>query len=366
MESLGTVRKAVWALGVVAVAVVLCGCPAEEQKPAKPALPTKKAEPAAEPAAKPSVPEPVAPAAKPAESEPAVKEGPVLEPPTPKAKPAVTEPKSEDVAPKPAATEPKSDDVTPKPAATEPKSEDVAPKPAEAEPKKEDVGQKPAAAKPEQPEEQPEMPKILDLGAPLVDDPTGLKKLDPQRPIWVDIEHKQVIFLGKTCRAEYPLEFLVTDPERGYEACAVTQVKPSTVHAALLAVGAKTGSPVQYEPKYAPPTGTEIEIEVRWKDKAGKVQHASAQQWIRNIKTKKPLDVNWVFAGSLFRKNSEGRVQYLADGGDFIAVLNLPTAMLDIPIASTGAIESRSFEGFVENMPAEGTPATFVLRPKAK
>ena len=50
--------------------------------------------------------------------------------------------------------------------------------------------------------------------------------------------------------------------------------------------------------KFTPPTGTEVAIEVRWKDKDGKVQHAKAQDWIRNVTTKKPLDANWVFVGS--------------------------------------------------------------------
>ena len=144
-------------------------------------------------------------------------------------------------------------------------------------------------------------------------------------------------------------------------------VKPNLIHAGLLAVGAKPGTPAKFEPKYVPPTGTEVQIEVRWKDKAGKVQTAPAQQWIRDIKTKKAMEVNWVFAGSGFRKDPEtGRDRYLADSGDFISVLNLPTATLDIPIASTSALESRSYEGFVANMPPQGTPVTIVLKPKLK
>jgi hypothetical protein len=220
-------------------------------------------------------------------------------------------------------------------------------------------------AKVEDPEDAPR--KIPDLGQPLVDDVKALKRLDPALPVWIDPKQKQVILLCESCKANYPLEFLVTDRGRDYESVMITDVKPSTVHAGLLALGAKAGHPARFQPKYEPATGTVIEIEVRWKDKNGKRQTAKAQDWIRNLKTKKALDVEWVFAGSGFWVDeTTGKKVYQADGGDFISVLNLPTAMLDLPIQSAGALEERSFEGFIEHIPASGTPVTVVLKPKAE
>jgi hypothetical protein len=220
-----------------------------------------------------------------------------------------------------------------------------------------------AEAKSEEIVEETEKPR--DLGPPLVDDLKSLKKLDPVQPVWIDAKQKQVVMVGETCRASYPLEFFTTTPGREYEAVTVVRVKPSIVHAGLLAVGAKPGSTVKFRPKYTPPTGTEIVIEVRWKDKQGKLKQAPAQQWVRNIKTKKPLDVNWVFAGSGLHKDEDtGREYYLGDSGDFISVLNLPTSVLDVPIPGSSDIESRTFEGFVDNMPPENTPVTIVLKPK--
>jgi hypothetical protein len=217
-----------------------------------------------------------------------------------------------------------------------------------------------------EPEEKPSAPKQLDLGSPLVDDAKTLVKLDPALPVWLDKQNKKVVFLAASCRADWPLEFFATLRDRAYESVVVTDVRPSIVHTGLLLVGAKPGKPAQFDPAYTPPTGTRIDVEVRWKDKAGKVQKAPAQQWIRNIRTKKPMNVSWVFAGSGFRKDPEtGRDRYLADGGDFITVLNLPTAMLDVPVESVRTMESRSYEGFVENMPAPGTPVTVVLSPAA-
>jgi hypothetical protein len=203
------------------------------------------------------------------------------------------------------------------------------------------------------------------LGPPLVDNPEDLKRLELASPVWIDTKNKRVVLIGSACRANYPLEFLATYPDRGYEAVVVIYTRPSVVHAALLALGAKPGKPVQYKPEFVPPSGTEIEIDVAWKDRDGKRQKTRAQEWIRDIKTKKPLDVNWVFAGSIFWENeSTGEKSYLADRGDFISVLNLPTALLDVPIESASALESRLFEGFVERLPPPGTPVTLILKPK--
>jgi hypothetical protein len=231
------------------------------------------------------------------------------------------------------------------------------------------AGQHPAA-KPDSPEK--DLAKELeqvgekprDLGPPLVDRPDVLRRLDLEQPVWVDKHNNHVIMQGEVCRAGYPLEFFATYSNRSYEAVVSVNVKPSIVHAGLLAVGARAGHPAQFQPTFLPPTGTEVAIEVRWRDAKGKVQSSPAQNWIRNIKTKKALDSNWVFAGSLFVKDdATGKEYYQADSGELICVLSLPTAMLDLPIRSYGALEARSFEAFEEHLPPPGTPVTILLKP---
>ena len=203
------------------------------------------------------------------------------------------------------------------------------------------------------------------LGEPLVDAPGDLQRLETASPVWIDKKRKQVVLIGTSCKADYPLEFFATYPERDYESVVVIYTRPSVVHAALLALGAKPGKPVQYQPTFVPPKGTEVEIDVCWKDQNGKRQKAPAQQWVRDIKTKQPLDVNWVFAGSLFWEDKATLSKsYLADRGDFITVLNVPTALLDVPIESASALGSRLFEGFAERLPPPGTPVTLILKPK--
>ncbi len=202
-----------------------------------------------------------------------------------------------------------------------------------------------------------------DLGPPLVDHPESLKRLHRTQPVWIDPKHKAVVLQGRTCRASYPLEFLVTMPGREYESVIVSTVPPSVVHAGLMALGAKPGNPVQFVPEFRPPSGTEIEIEVRWKDAKGKVHKAPAQEWVRDIKTRKALNLNWVFAGSRFAEDDGGQV-YQADFGDFISVANVPIATLDLPVRSQSDLDARQFEGYVERMPPAGTPVTLLLKPK--
>lgn len=205
--------------------------------------------------------------------------------------------------------------------------------------------------------------KPRDLGPPLVDNPDGLARLHPKQPVWIDIKNKVVIVQGEVCAANYPLEFFATYPNRSYEAVLSVNVQASVVHAGLLAVGAKAGHPATFQPKFSPPTGTEVAIEVRWKDAQGKIQSSPAQQWVRNIKTKKALDTNWVFAGSVFTTDETGHRSYWADSGELICVLNLPGAMLDIPMRSDGALDARLFEPFIEHLPPQETPVTIVLKP---
>jgi len=225
-------------------------------------------------------------------------------------------------------------------------------------------------ARADEPEPQP---KPRDLGLPLVDNVKDLKQLG-KFAAWLDPKNKRVVLVGETCKAGYALEFLITTKERAYESVLVIDGRrhdPSEtsvfqlIHASLLALGANSGHPAYYkDEKTTVATGDQVMIEVRWKDKDGKTQTADARTWIRDMKTKKSPTVYWVFAGSQIRKDDEGRNHYLADGGDFVCVLNNPIAMLDLPIVSAGAIEDRSFEANVDAMPPPETPVTILITPK--
>jgi hypothetical protein len=151
-------------------------------------------------------------------------------------------------------------------------------------------------------------------------------------------------------------ESIVSVPTRAY-----------VVHAALLAAGAEAGTPVRFRPEYRPPTGTEIDVYIVWRDEQGKDRRVRAQEWIKDVKTGQAMKLPFVFAGSGFWKDPEtGKQHYEAESGDFICVANFPSAMLDVPGESSQSNEALSFEAFTEHIPPLKTKVRLVLVPKVK
>jgi hypothetical protein len=204
------------------------------------------------------------------------------------------------------------------------------------------------------------------IPAPKLPDPEGAKKLPEPDQVWVDAKRHQVLVDGYVSLREGYLEmFACLEGTKEHESVLAARTKAKTVHAALLVIGAVPGTPVQFRPKFRPPTGTEIDLEVRWLDDEGKWMSAKAQDWVREAKSKKPMKQPWVFAGSTFSKDpTSGREFYMAEGGDFICVSNFTSAMLDVPMESSDSNEGLLFEANPEKIPILGTPVRLVLTPK--
>jgi hypothetical protein len=210
--------------------------------------------------------------------------------------------------------------------------------------------------------------------APVVDDtpPTpGAKSLgkglfferDPKT------DKRRVFVTAWVCLREgsYGLECLMCRKgTKEHESILATDADARLIHAALEAAKAKAGSPVQYDPKFKSPTGTPIKVTLQYTQK-GKTISAPAQQWVRNVKSKKELDQNWVFAGSRFFKDPDEPKKepvYLArEEGAYICVTNVPTAMLDLPIESSKALENREFAPYTERIPELETKVVVILEP---
>ncbi len=199
-------------------------------------------------------------------------------------------------------------------------------------------------------------------------DPSApLKRLLPEYDVWIDPKNKQVVIEGEVCLTRGLLEmFACLKGSKEHESVVSANTKAYVVHAALLALGAKSGSPASWEPKYTPATGTPIDIMVFWTNDKGQPQKGKAQDWVRDIKTQEPLKFSWVFAGSAFHRDEmTGKQHYLSDAsGDFICVSNFPSAMLDLPIESSQANDELAFEAFAEKIPPRGTKVKMVLIPK--
>jgi hypothetical protein len=204
------------------------------------------------------------------------------------------------------------------------------------------------------------------IPAPKLPDPPGAKRLPKPDEVWVDAKGRQVLVDGYVSLREGYLEmFACLQGTKEHESVVAVKTKAKTVHAALLALGAKAGTPVQFRPEFKPPTGTVIDIEVHWLDAKGGWKSSKAEQWVRDTKTKKAMTQPWVFAGSFFAKEEgTGKEFYMAEGGDFICVSNFTSAMLDVPIRSSDANDQLEFEANTEQIPILGTPVRLVLTPK--
>ncbi len=197
--------------------------------------------------------------------------------------------------------------------------------------------------------------------------PDNFVRLQPDQNIWVDKKNRTVVMDGEICLREGLLELLLCEEGgKTHESVIKVKAKPSIVRAGLEAIGAKKGKPAEFQPKYTPASGDEIEIRVKYVDPQGKPHEVLAQEFVRDVKTRKALDHPWVFAGSFFDFDEFDKKEvFMADAtGDFICVSNFPTAIMDLPIPSSQANDQLSFEAFKENIPLVGTKVRVTLKPK--
>lgn len=190
-----------------------------------------------------------------------------------------------------------------------------------------------------------------------------LKRLSRTDEVWVDKERKEVVVGAEVVLDRGGIEvFACLQGTKEHEAVVATRSTARLVHAALLAIGLDPGSPVSFDPEYVPAKGAAVRVLVRWKDADGKQHEALARDWIRNAKTGRALDTDWVFAGSSFwRDPTDGAVYYQADGGDLICVSNFPTATLDLPLKSSESNEDLMFEAFEGRVPPRDTEVDLIL-----
>jgi hypothetical protein len=193
--------------------------------------------------------------------------------------------------------------------------------------------------------------------------------------VWLETrgDRRRVVVGAKVCLREggFGLECLLCRQRtKEHESILSTDADAQLIHAALLAAKAKPGSPVQYLEKdgtvtVVPPAGQRIKVLIQYLDK-GKETSVPAQQWILNSKTKKDLDGDWVFAGSkLFADpdDQQKKPVYAANtDGAYICVLNVPTALLDLPINNPNKDpEFRELQPHTARIPPLETKVSIIL-----
>jgi hypothetical protein len=189
------------------------------------------------------------------------------------------------------------------------------------------------------------------------------KALGPS--LWIDPKERRLVLRARVVLREGPLEHLLClKGTKEHEAILATSAVPRQITAGLFLTGAEKGEPVKFLPQFVPPTGSSITIELEW-EADGKIRRADARKWVWDEKAKKPLDRDWVFAGSgLLEDPVTKQKVYAADDGDLITVANFSSAILDLPFASTANDADRVFAAHTDHIPPRGTPVTMYLRPR--
>jgi hypothetical protein len=205
------------------------------------------------------------------------------------------------------------------------------------------------------------------------DEPPDTFKPDPTwkalgKDLWFDPAGRRLVIRARVAISEGPLEHLLCSKgSKDHESTLTTEAPPRAIHAGLLLTAAEPGHPVRFDPRFEPPAGSKIAIDLEWTGPNGKPRRSDARGWIKDVKTGAVLTTDWVFAGSeLFEDPRTKEKAYAADDGDLITVANFPSSILDLPFRSSANDADRGFVANTAAMPGRGTGVTMYLKPRPK
>jgi hypothetical protein len=236
-------------------------------------------------------------------------------------------------------------------------------------------------ARPSQPTRHPQPAPTP--AAPRTDTPQpGLRELFPG--IRADLAARTVEFDGTVpIDAHDPraprvyLEVTVCTPDtKEHEALVVAKVRPSDVHAALLAIGLKPGAPGSWEWKdqkliALPPSGDPVRITFITTAPDGTKKEEPATDWIVHADTGAPFvapgaqDAGFLFAGSIMRTR-QGQEVYDANGtGTLIGLCTFgaETIAWGRLISPDSETEEPVWIADAAHVPPAGTPVTVRIAP---
>jgi hypothetical protein len=177
------------------------------------------------------------------------------------------------------------------------------------------------------------------------------------------IERRVIVDLEVVVNRGY-LEHLFSRFEAGknHESLLSSAFDAEMLNLALVAAGLKPGKPARFvnekrEADFKPATGDVVKIYFDYMDDAGKQIVVPAQSWVLNAKTEKPLDADWVFAGS-YRGEMETEYGWFitiktpyfgANDGRVACLSNYGSALLDLPFESVDNDPQGDALGFKAN-----------------
>jgi hypothetical protein len=218
-----------------------------------------------------------------------------------------------------------------------------------------------AAAEPERPkgEALPEFPMIDPKNKKVPLHPDGKSIVAEVATVNGKNKSVRVGIVAEVCLREGALEqFLCKKGTKEHEAIVRVDMDAEQVHLALLAIGAKPGTPTGFldkndQAKYTPATGSKVRVNVHY-TRDGKTYTHPAQEWIWDIKKKATIPHDWVFAGSEFIKDPDEpdrKRYYAANSGDIFSISNFPYSTLEFPVQISKDEAQLTYEARTEKIP---------------
>lgn len=108
--------------------------------------------------------------------------------------------------------------------------------------------------------------------------------LNPAQTVLLDLPNKRLLLKTQVVLREGVLEMFICKAQtKEHESVLSVDADAYLIHAGLLALGARPGSPARFDEKYHPPAGQKIDIFVIWTDEEGQEHRERAQSWIRHV-----------------------------------------------------------------------------------
>jgi hypothetical protein len=203
--------------------------------------------------------------------------------------------------------------------------------------------------------------------------------------VTINVPERCVDVDGSVCLHRGTLELVAcTKGTKEHESIVAIEAKPKHLHAALLLLGAKPGSPATREQLGdqaerwfdVPPSGGPVDVFLVLKDSEGKlVEHPisdfiapSAKRSGASSSADKPAKFpthTFLFAGSVLSGDGPGPRRYLSDeSGNVISLSTFGDELLCLPAIHSQDAEALLWQVNSANLPAVGSNVTLRLRPQ--
>ncbi len=180
------------------------------------------------------------------------------------------------------------------------------------------------------------------------------------RGVAIDRAKGEIRFPVAVSQPDYLLEFLLCGGTgKDYESAFSTTAKGQDIHAGLLLLGLRRGIPARrIDGKEIPPQGPQLDVLLEWTAKDKSIRRMNVLELLTVKGGTAPK--HWIFVGSEVAR----RGGYAADGeGGLISVCNIPSAVIDLPVLSSRAMDGRIFGLETKKFPKDATSMRMVIRP---